>query len=92
MTDDKKAQILAAFGKAINMTHAELAESPDTPESLQVGYKKPGANKSVGHASGCRILSIMRSAKALLRDDDYKHMQKVVGFVARILLEGRRTR
>ena len=32
----------------------------------------------------------MRSAKALLSDDDYKHMQKVVGFVARILLEGRR--
>ena len=83
MTDDKKAEIHAAFVNVVNMTSAELAEWLETAESQKVGFKRDGADESVGHASGRRILSIKRRTKARLTDDDYKHMQKVVGFVAR---------
>ena len=83
MTDDKKAEIGAAFAKAVNMTPDELEEWLGTPESQKVGFKPDGASESVGHAAGRQIVVIKRSTKSRLSDDDYKHMQKVVGFVAR---------
>jgi hypothetical protein len=64
------------------MAPAELEAWLETPESRRVGFKRDGG-ESVGHASGRRIVSILRTPKGALADDDYLHMRKVVGFVRR---------
>ena len=64
------------------MAPAELEQWLETPESLRVGQKKDGG-ESVGHASGRRIVAILRTRKAELGDGDYLHMRKVVGFIRR---------
>lgn len=73
------------FGEAVNMAPAELERWLRTADSRKVGYKgKDGAAKeSVGHASGRRIVAILRKPAAELTDDDYAHMRKVVGYVRR---------
>ena len=77
-----RAKIRAAFDAAVNMTPAELDDWLATDESRRVGWK-PDGGESVGHASGRRILAILRSATDALDDDDYAHMRKVVGFIRR---------
>ena len=56
-----------------------------TDSSHAVGWK--GANgdrpESVGHASGRRIVQILRKSRDEITADDYEHMRKVVGFVRR---------
>ncbi|RYE01640.1 MAG: DUF3140 domain-containing protein [Sphingomonadales bacterium] len=80
--DDHEA-VYRAFHDAVNMTPDEIEEWLETDESLKVGFKKPGATESVGHASGRRIVQLLRSDKAELDGGDYAHMRKVVGFVKR---------
>ena len=73
------------FASAVNMTASELESWLATDESRKVGWKGAdgGARESVGHASGRRIVSILRKKKAELTAADYEHMRKVVGFVRR---------
>ncbi|RYG86862.1 MAG: DUF3140 domain-containing protein [Alphaproteobacteria bacterium] len=80
--DDHDA-IYRAFHDAVNMAPAEIEEWLDTEESKKVGFKRPGATESVGHASGRHIVQILRTKKAELDGGDYAHMRKVVGFVKR---------
>ena len=75
--------IYTRFHDAVNMAPAEIEEWLDSDESRKVGFKRPGASESVGHASGRRIVTLLRKRKAELDDDDYAHMRKVVGFVRR---------
>ena len=77
------------FGSAVNMTLAELERWLRSANSRKVGFKgKDGqAKESVGHASGGRIVRIMRKPSAELDDDDYAHMRKVVGYVRRHLAQ-----
>ncbi|MEO6256799.1 MAG: DUF3140 domain-containing protein [Sphingomicrobium sp.] len=77
-----KARVAADFAAAVNMDADELEAWLATPESRRVGQKIAGG-ESIGHASGRRIVSILRSDQAALTDDDYAHMRKVVGFIAR---------
>lgn len=79
---DRKA-IAAAFADAVNMTAEEIEEWLETPESRKVGFRREGATESVGHASGRRIVSILRTPEPERREDDYAHMRKVVGFIRR---------
>ncbi|MEO5773520.1 MAG: DUF3140 domain-containing protein [Sphingomicrobium sp.] len=72
----------ADFYAVVNMGADELEEWLATPESLKVGLKKDGG-ESVGHASGRRIVKILRSAPEALTESDLTHMRKVVGFVRR---------
>lgn len=74
--------IRAAFDAAVNMSADELEEWLHTPESRHVGQKNDGG-ESIGHASGRRIVRILRSDPADLDDDDYRHMRKVIGFIRR---------
>jgi hypothetical protein len=78
-----KPRIYADFHHAVNMTADELEEWLLTAESLKVGQKPTGGGESVGHASGRRIVRILRADKAALGDDDYRHMRKVVGYIRR---------
>ncbi len=73
------------FAKAVNMSAAELEKWLGTEDSRKVGFKGPDGNagESVGHASGRRIVKILRMGNDALGPDDYAHMRKVVGYVAR---------
>jgi len=81
-----REEIRRRFAEAVNMTPGELEEWLETEESCKVGWKGAdgkGSGESVGHASGRRIVAISRKQQADLTDDDYAHMRKVAGYVAR---------
>ncbi|MGW5173272.1 DUF3140 domain-containing protein [Streptomyces sp. NPDC004082] len=65
------------------MTPGELEKWLETDESRSVGQKDGG--ESVGHASGRRIVGLLRARKSDLTEDDIAHMRKVVGYVHRHL-------
>lgn len=71
------------FREAVNMTADEIEDWLETEESGKVGFRREGATESVGHASGRRIVTILRKTKAELDGGDYAHMRKVIGFVRR---------
>jgi len=77
------AGIYRDFHDAVNMDAATLEAWLETDESKSVGWTRPGASESVGHASGRRIVHILRMAKSDLEPVDYRHMRKVVGFIRR---------
>jgi hypothetical protein len=81
--DQKKVR--SDFAKAVNMAPAELEKWLKTEESRKVGFKGADgtARESVGHASGRRIVKLLRKKAAELTADDYAHMRKVVGYVRR---------
>ena len=83
MPKDDHDQVYRNFHDAVNMAPAEIEEWLDTDESRSVGIRKDGATESVGHASGRRIVQILRTHKAELDGGDYAHMRKVVGYVRR---------
>ncbi|MGY1808577.1 DUF3140 domain-containing protein [Blastococcus sp. SYSU D00669] len=74
------------FEDAVNMTAGELEEWLGTDESQAVG-QKDGLGESTGHASGRRIVELLRTKKADLTDDDLDHMRKVHGYVQRHLAQ-----
>lgn len=63
------------------MSAAELAAWLRRPESRAVGFRRPGAQESVGRQSGRRILRLLREGPR--SEADYRHMRKVIGYVAR---------
>jgi hypothetical protein len=75
-----RSQIAADFAAAVNMSADELEAWLETPESRRVGFKRD-EGESVGHASGRRIVGLLRRGPA--GDSDYAHMREVVGFVRR---------
>ena len=84
-----RERIESYFAKAVNMTADELEEWLQTPESWRVGWKGVLglADESVGHASGRRIVGILRTAPCNLDERDYAHMRKVTGYVRRHLAQ-----
>ena len=76
----------AEFGEAVNMTAEELERWLDTEESRSAG-QKDGGGESTGHASGRRIVELLRANGADLSADDYAHMRKVTGYVHRHLAQ-----
>lgn len=79
---DDRRETLDRFGEAVNMTAGELEEWLDTDESREVGQKN-GGGESTGHASGRRIVELLRTRQGDLGDDDLAHMRKVTGYVRR---------
>ena len=80
-------EIRSKFHEVVNMAPAEIEAWLETDESRRVGSKRDGG-ESVGHASGRRIVRILRTKNADLDGGDYAHMRKVVGFVRRHLAQG----
>lgn len=68
------------------MTARELEEWLETKQSQSVGQQEAG-KESTGHASGMRIVAILRSKRADLNDDDYAHIRKVTGYAKRHLAQ-----
>jgi hypothetical protein len=87
MDEDEQAEIRARFERAVNMEIADLSSWLKTKPSHEVGWPPDRGpdEESVGHASGRRIVKILKTAPAKLTDDDYRHMRKVAGYVARHL-------
>ena len=86
MAEIDRDKVRKDFHEAVNMTASELKTWLATKESKSVGWKGEdgkGPGESVGHASGRRIVAILRKTKADLSDDDFAHMRKVVGYVRR---------
>ncbi|MET9935220.1 MULTISPECIES: DUF3140 domain-containing protein [unclassified Streptomyces] len=79
--DSDRDEIVSAFDEAVNMTAAQMEKWLDTEESKSAGQGDGG--ESVGHASGRRIVELLRTRKADLDDDDLAHMRKVTGYVHR---------
>jgi hypothetical protein len=70
------------FTDAVNMKPGELERWLETDDSKTVGWHK-GGGESVGHASGRKIIGLLRRKKTELNEGDYNHMRKVVGYVRR---------
>ena len=87
MAEDHE-QIWKDFNEAVNMSPSELGKFLDTEESRSVGMTRAGEDEAVGHKSGKRIVDIKHKKKSELSDDDYAHMNKVVGYVHRHLKQG----
>ncbi|MDB5644539.1 DUF3140 domain-containing protein [Methylobacterium sp.] len=84
---DDHAKTYEAFRDAVNMTAAKLGAFLETEESRSVGQKAEGG-EATGHREGRRIVTLLRTKKSDLTDDDYAHMAKVVGYVHRHLKQG----
>ena len=80
-----RAKVAADFARAVNMSATDLERWLRSPESKKVGFKgvDGAASESIGHASGRLIVRILRKGNEGLSADEYAHMRKVVGYVAR---------
>lgn len=91
MEDEERRGVREDFARAVNLTASQLEEWLDTDESKSVGAKGSGGDEdsgeSTGHASGRRIVELLRTKKADLTDEDYEHMRKVVGYIHRHLAQ-----
>jgi hypothetical protein len=85
MSEDRDA-VRREFGEAVNMNAEELSDWLETEESRSVG-QKDGGSESTGHASGRRIVELLRTKADDLTDDDLAHMRKVHGYVQRHLAQ-----
>ena len=77
-----KDEIYTEFYNAVNMQPKELEDWLETDKSKDVGQNS-GDGESIGHKSGKKIIKIKRKKKDELTDNDYDHMNKVVGYVNR---------
>lgn len=82
LDETEQKEIYTDFKELVNMSASELEKWLKTDESKKVGWDS-GDGESVGHKSGEKIISILHKKKDELTDDDYKHMQKVVGYIKR---------
>ncbi|WP_375387742.1 DUF3140 domain-containing protein [uncultured Amnibacterium sp.] len=73
---------------AVTMTPKQLEDWLETDESKSVGDTGGEGGESTGHASGRRIVTILRTNKGDLTEDDVAHMKKVVGYVHRHAEQG----
>ena len=86
MADEDRDTVRRGFAEAVNMTAGELEEWLGTDESRAVG-QKDGGGESTGHASGRRIVELLRTKAGDRTDDDLAHMRKVHGYVQRHLAQ-----
>jgi hypothetical protein len=83
VTDSERKEIRTAFSPCRQHGTRGAARWLNTEESQSVGWTREGEDEAIGHRSGRRILELKRKKVAELSDDDYAHMQKVVGYVHR---------
>lgn len=87
MTLEELQRISLQFQEVVNLSDLELEAWLHTDESKAVGSKPESSDESVGHASGRRIVRLLRTPGEGLDEDDYRHMRKVVGYVHRHLAQ-----
>ncbi|GCD97666.1 DUF3140 domain-containing protein [Embleya hyalina] len=85
-SDSDREDTLRDFHDAVNMTASELEHWLTTDESRRAGQHTNGG-ESTGHASGRRIVALLRAKKSELDAGDLGHMRKVTGYVHRHLAQ-----
>lgn len=80
-------QIWQEWRDLVNMAPQELDDWLTTDASKSVGDSH-GEAESTGHASGRRIVTIKRTNKDDLSDDQWDHMARVTGYIKRHLAQG----
>ena len=85
-TDPAVAEVWDEWTEAVNVTAGRLEAWLETEESRSVG-DTGGDGESTGHASGRRIVELLRTNKTDLTADDAAHMRTVVGYVHRHLAQ-----
>ncbi len=80
-------EVRREFADAVNMSPEQLEQWLATDESQAVGQHRDGDGESVGHESGRRMVTLLRTREDDLTDDDVAHMSKVVGYVHRHLAQ-----
>lgn len=85
-TEKSREQIWEEWHTLVNMAPQELEDWLETDESKSVGDGDEG--ESTGHASGRRIVTIKRTNKDELNDDQWEHMAKVVAYIKRHCAQG----
>ncbi len=85
--DESTDETRREFAAAVNMTAGELEQWLASEQSQEVGQKSDGSGESTGHASGRRIVELLRTKKDDLSADDLEHMRKVTGYVHRHLAQ-----
>ncbi|MGP4098254.1 DUF3140 domain-containing protein [Nonomuraea sp. KM90] len=83
---EEEREVVAEFGRAVNMTARELERWLGTEESMAVGQKDDGG-ESTGHESGRKIVKLLHAKKSSLTEADYAHMRKVIGYIHRHLAQ-----
>ncbi|MEU6470043.1 DUF3140 domain-containing protein [Streptomyces massasporeus] len=86
MDDAEREETWSDFRELVNLSPADLEKWLESDDSRNAGQHQDGG-ESTGHASGRRIVAILRAKKGDLTDDDYRHMRKVVGYVRRHLAQ-----
>ncbi|WP_328862994.1 DUF3140 domain-containing protein [Streptomyces sp. NBC_00306] len=86
MDAKKKQEVRQEFLHLVNLSPAELEKWLATDRSKAAGQHSSDG-ESTGHASGRRIVELLRQKEDQLSDDDYEHMQKVNGFIHRHLAQ-----
>lgn len=81
-----REQVWDEWRELVNMAPGELEQWLQTEESRSVGDSDDG--ESTGHKSGRRIVTIKRTDKDELSDDQWNHMATVVGYVKRHKSQG----
>jgi Protein of unknown function (DUF3140) len=87
MTNEELQRISLQFQEVVNLSDLELEAWLRTGESKAVGFRPEGSGESVGHASGRRIVRLLRKGGRDLSEADYRHMRKVVGYAHRHLAQ-----
>ncbi len=70
MTDDDPDTVRRDFREAVSLSAAELERWLDSDESKEVGQESDGGGESTGHASGRRIVELLRTDKDDLTSDE----------------------
>ncbi|MGK5448630.1 DUF3140 domain-containing protein [Streptomyces radiopugnans] len=83
--DDRDGTV-TEFGELVNLTPKQLQDWLESEESKAAGQHK-GGGESTGHASGRRIVELLRTSTSDLSDDDVAHMRKVTGYIKRHLAQ-----
>jgi hypothetical protein len=82
----KRQETIRRFRQLVNLSAPELEAWLGSEPSRSVGQKR-GGEESIGHASGRRIVRLLRTDAADLGDADIAHMRRVIGFLARHLAQ-----
>ncbi|WP_228973101.1 DUF3140 domain-containing protein [Streptomyces sp. DH12] len=83
---DDRDEKIAEFGRLVNLSPEQLEDWLERDESKAAGQHEDGG-ESTGHASGRRIVRLLRTSPSALDDDDVAHMRKVVGYIRRHLAQ-----
>lgn len=84
-TETENQTALREFREAVNLSAGELTAWLETEESKSVGMKQHDDDESTGHASGRRIVELLK--KSDYTEDDYGQMRRVVSYIHRHLAQ-----